>query len=94
MQLTKPRLVYTVHLYPGSKGVELYYPDDVEPSGKYAWDEIAGAWRSKNAIYLYVTDTQALLLPDYLTKDPDGLWKFLGKQLDKKRMHKSKPLSL
>lgn len=88
MQLTKPRLVYTVHLYSGAKGVELYYPDEETPAGTYLWDEISGAWRSKNAIYLYVTDTQALLLPDYLTKDPNGLWEFIGRQLDKKRMHK------
>lgn len=88
MNLTKPRHVYTVHLNQGTKGVELYYPEEETPAGNYAWDEITGAWRSRNAIYLYVTDTQAILIPDYMTKSPDDLWKFLEKQMDKKRMHR------
>lgn len=88
MNLTKPRHVYTVHLNQGSKGVELYYPEEQAPAGTYLWDEISGAWRSRNAIYLYITDTQAILIPDYITKNPDELWKFLEKQMDKKRMHK------
>lgn len=90
MDLTKPRHVYTVHLNQGTKGVELYYPEEKTPAGKYAWDEITGAWRSKNAIYLYVTDTQAILIPNYMTKSPNDLWKFLGNQMDKKRMHNTK----
>ena len=88
MNLTKPRLVYTVHLNQGNKGVEPFYPNEETPAVTYVWDEITGAWRSKNAIYLYVTDTQAILIPDYMTKNPDELWKFLEKQMDKKRMHK------
>jgi len=88
MKLTNPRHVYTVHLNQGAKGVELYYPEEEAPAGTYMWDEISGAWRSRNAIYLYVTDTQAILIPDYMTKNPDELWKFLEKQMDKKRMHR------
>ena len=90
MQLTKPRHVYTVHLYHGTKGVELYYPNEKQASATYTWDSIHGAWRSKKAIYLYVTETQAILIPDYMTKTPDELWNFLGKELDKKRMHRPK----
>lgn len=88
MNLTKPRHVYTVQLAQGSKGVSLSYPEDKTTTNVYAWDSIIGAWRSKNAIYLYVTDTQAILIPNYMTKNPDELWNFLQKQMDEKRMHK------
>ena len=88
MNLTKPRHVYTVHLYPGKKGIEFYYPEEKQPSATYSWESVHGAWRSGNDIYLYVTDTQAILIPNYMTKDPDELWSFLQKELDKKRMHK------
>ena len=88
MHLTKPRHVYTVHLYHGQKGIEFYYPEEKAVSETYSWDSISGAWRSRNAIYLYVTDTQAILIPDYMTKSPDELWIFLKKQLGDKRMHK------
>ena len=88
MHLTKPRLVYTIHLHQGAKGIELYYPEEDSPAGTYSWDSVTGAWRARNATYLYVTDTQALLIPDYLVKDPNDLWDYIEKQLDKKRMHK------
>ena len=88
MNLTKPRHVYTVHLHAGTKGVELYYPDETKPANTYPWDEITGAWRSANAIYLYVTDTQAILIPHTMSKNPNELWKFLETQMDKKRMHR------
>ena len=88
MKLTNPRHVYTVRLHSDRNGVELYYPDEKEPAQTYSWDSICGAWRSRNAIYLYVTDTQALLIPDYVSKTPEQLWEFLSKKLDKKRLHK------
>ena len=88
MNLSKPRHVYTVHLYPGKKGIEFYYPEEKTPSATYSWESIHGAWRSKKAIYLYVTESQAILIPDYVSKNPDELWSFLQKELDKKRIHK------
>ena len=88
MNLKNPRHVYTVRLHSDHKGVELYYPDEKSPAHTYKWDSICGAWRSRNAIYLYVTDTQALLIPDYVSKTPDKLWDFLSKHLDKKKLHR------
>jgi len=88
MNLTNPRHVYTVHLYQGKKGIEFYYPEEDTPSATYTWESVSGAWRSKNAIYIYVTDTQAILIPDYMTKSPDDLWAFLKRELDAKKIHK------
>ena len=88
MNLTKPRHVYTVHLYHGERGIEFYYPEEKTPSQTYSWESIHGAWRSANAIYLYVTEKQAILIPDYMTKNPKELWAFLEKELDKKKLHK------
>ena len=49
MNLTKPRHVYTVHLHPGTKGVELYYPDAKKPANTYACDGCSG--NSDSSLY-------------------------------------------
>ena len=91
MHLGSPRLVYTIHLKGAADGITYYYPEEKEPAGQYAWDSIYGAWRTKNAIYLYVSEQQALLIPDNnKNADFEELWTFITAHLDKPRIHRAK----
>ena len=89
MNLSTPRHVYTVHLSSDTKGISYYYPDEKKAAGTYEWDSVTGAWRTKDAIYLYVTDKQALLIPDNnKERDFEVIWEMIEKNLDKPRIHK------
>lgn len=94
MNLTSPRVVYTIHLSPISDGITFFYPEEKQPAGKYEWDCVVGAWRTHDAIYLYVTDAQALLIPDNdKNRDMNVIWNLIEKKLDPPRLHKAKNIS-
>lgn len=94
MNLTSPRVVYTIHLSPISDGISFFYPEEKQTAGKYEWDCVVGAWRTHDAIYLYVTDTQALLIPDNdKNRDMNIIWNLIEKKLDPPRLHKAKNIS-
>lgn len=91
MNLSSPRLVYKIHLENGTRGIQYYYPDEEAPAGSYTWDCITGAWRTKNAIYLYVTPEQALLIPDNnKSQNFEDIWNLITTNLDKPRIHNSR----
>ena len=57
--------------------------DKPEASRKYAWHDLHLAYRTPNAIYLYVQQNQAYLLNDSL----DAAWSLLQASLPAERLH-------
>ena len=57
--------------------------DKPEASRKYAWHDMHLAYRTPNAIYLYVQQNQAYLLNDSL----DAAWSLLQAFLPAERLH-------
>lgn len=88
MKLDPPRHVYTVELSDDAEGVKYYHPKELHPAGSYSWKAIYGAWRTRNAVYLYVSEQQALLFPLSTKKiNQDEIWAFLSRRLDASRLH-------
>ena len=84
--LRKGRFVYRLHLTTAPDGVEV--KDASEQSARYEWDKLYGAYRVKNATYLYVIKNQAFLLPNRsMETDADALWHFLGTRLPPEKLH-------
>lgn len=47
------------------------------------WNQLYHAYRTKDCIYLYVSQVQAFLLPDGCANvTPDQLWEYLGQRMD------------
>ncbi len=88
MNLEKPRHVYSIELTDAPDGIRFYHPNEKKAAGQFSWNNITGAWRTDKAIYLYVEQNRALLIPD-TTKNvtQDEVWKFLQKQAGADRMH-------
>lgn len=88
MKLDPPRHVYTIELFNDNNGIQYFHPKETKPAGTYSWNSIHGAWRTKNAVYLYVNEQQALLFP-LSTKniDHDEIWQFISKRVDKQKLH-------
>jgi len=88
MKLSPPREVYTIHLSSRKNGISLDYPDEKKIAAEFTWQDALGAWKTKNAIYLYVTDTQALLIPmNNPALDYDGIWGFIKSNLPLDKLH-------
>ena len=88
MKLSPPREVYTIHLSSRKNGISYDYPEDKKIAGEYAWQDALGAWKTRNAIYLYVNDTQALLIPmNNPNLDYDGIWTFIKSNLPGDKLH-------
>lgn len=52
------------------------------------WDQVYEAWRTPGAIYLYVTATQAYLLPvEQIPGGADRAWELLGRCLPAEKLH-------
>lgn len=88
MNIEKPRHVYTIELTSDANGIRFYHPDEKKAAGTFAWKEIIGAWRIDTAIYLYVDENRALLIPD-TTKftTQDDVWNFIRKHADDQKLH-------
>lgn len=86
MKLDPPREVYSIRLSDSSNGIMFYYPKEKNYAGRYSWNNIDGVWKTKNAIYLYVTKQQALIIPNTV-HDYDDIWKFISDKLDKLQIH-------
>lgn len=89
MKLNPPREVYSIRLSDSSNGIMFYYPKEKNYAGRYSWKNIDGVWRTKHAIYLYVTKQQALIIPDTV-QDYEDIWKFIVEKLDKLQIHQEK----
>ena len=91
MNLNPPREVYSIRLSDSSNGIMFYYPKEKNYAGRYSWKNIDGAWKTKNAIYLYVTKHQALIIPNTINEYED-IWTFIKKNLDSLQIHEEKYL--
>ena len=88
MKLDPPRHVYTVELSDDTEGVKYYHPKELHPAGSYTWKSVYGAWRTRNAVYLYVNEQQALLFPLSTKKiNHDEIWNFISKRLEASKLH-------
>ena len=54
------------------------------------WEKVFGAWRHKEAIYLYATPARAFILPDgQADASPDMLWRTLEKLMGAEKLHQA-----
>lgn len=87
-RLETPRQVYTVLL--GEKGVaqQLGEDDTGSVSPVVPWEKVYGAWRTEDAIYLYVLNNRALLLPEGgVPETQDAIWEFLKTHMAQDSLH-------
>jgi len=91
MRLAEPRQVYTIQLSTSSNGIRYFYPNKTNAAGQYTWNGVDIAWKTRDAIYLYVTKEQALIIPK-TTKSPDyeTVWQFIKGNLNKKQIREDK----
>lgn len=88
MKIEKPRQVYSIELGSDPAGIVYYHPKEKAPAGTYEWKAIDSVWRTEKAIYLYVDQTHALLIPD-TTKNArqDEIWEFIKHHAAQDRLH-------
>ena len=91
MKLSVPRHVYTINLSTSSNGIRYFYPNETTAAGQYTWKNVDIAWKTRDAIYLYVTKEQALIIPK-TTKSPeyDTIWQFIKGNLNKTQIREDK----
>lgn len=83
-KLEKAREIYTVLL--SEKGVAQKIGDNLSPV--VAWDKVFGAWKTTDAIYLYVLPNRALLLPEGgIPESQDTVWAFLSAHMSEEKLH-------
>lgn len=86
MKLEKPVFVYTIELS-ATKGVG-FCPKDSDTTTYTSWEALHGAYRTKTAIYLYLSPQRACLMPEQLCGCAiDDIWAVLEKQMEKKKLH-------
>ena len=83
-QMHLPRAFYRVELADTGIAVWMYgQQDKPEPTSRHAWDSFYCAYRTDNAVYLYVEKEKAYLLNDRM----EVVWKFLAGILPKEKLH-------
>ncbi len=80
LKLDKPRPAYTLRL--SDDGVDIHNDRKQEDDVHLGWESLHGAWRAKDAAYLYATPAKAFLLPDgQADADPQAVWAYLCEKL-------------
>ena len=75
---------YRVELADTGIAVWMYgQQDKPEPTNRHAWDNFYCAYRTDNAVYLYVEKEKAYLLNDRM----EAVWQFLTGILPKEKLH-------
>ena len=83
-QMHLPRTFYRVELADTGIAVWMYgQQDKPEPTNRHAWDNFYCAYRTDNAVYLYVEKEKAYLLNDRM----EAVWQFLTGILPKEKLH-------
>lgn len=83
-QMHLPRAFYRVELADGGIAVWMYgQQDKPEPTTRHAWADFYCAYRTENAVYLYVEKEKAYLLNDRM----EAVWQFLTGILPKEKLH-------
>lgn len=87
MKLTVPRHVYTINLSTSANGIHYFYPNETTAAGQYTWKSVDIAWKTRDAIYLYVTPQQAFIIPKTTNSpDYDTIWQFIKGNLTKSQI--------
>lgn len=94
--LDKPKLVYTVRLGETAVSFRPSHPGKAPGGAASAeqgeantpWPQVYGAWRTREAVYLYTAENTACLLPAGQASVPDEeLWAFIAAHLDPQKLH-------
>lgn len=89
MGLSRMKDAYRVEL--GADGVCMHpagSQDKADQEERHAWDKVFGAWRTENAVYLYVGPARAYILPvDQIPGGADAAWKLLKHVLPAEKLH-------
>lgn len=92
MGLSRMKDAYRVEL--GADGVCMHpagSQDKADQAERHAWGEVYGAWRTENALYLYVGPARAYILPaDQIPGGADAAWTLLGSVLPAEKLHGNK----
>lgn len=81
--LDKPSPAYTLVL-DSAEGVRAATRRE---TAAYRWEELYGAYRVKNCIYLYVSAKRAYLLPEpQIEGGADALWRLLQEKISSRRL--------
>lgn len=89
MGLSTPKSVYRVELGPDGVGMwPAGQQDKAQPAASHDWESVYGAWRTAQAVYLYINATQAYLLPaEEIPGGVDAAWTLLGEHLPAEKLH-------
>ncbi len=89
MKLEKPRNVYRVELSADGVRVLEAGRQNSQSSGQFfEWAQLYGAWRTATAVYIYVENTKAYLLPGkQIPGGPDAAWKYVQEKLPSEKQH-------
>lgn len=65
--------------------------DKADQAERHAWGDVFGAWRTDNAVYLYVGPARAYILPaDQIPGGADAAWGLLKSVLPAEKLHGNK----
>ena len=89
MGLSTPKSVYRVELGPNGVGMwPAGQQDKAQPAASHDWESVYGAWRTAQAVYLYISATKAYLLPaEEIPGGADAAWTLLGEHLPAEKLH-------
>lgn len=84
--LEHPRLVYRIMLdEAGVSAASLAKQRGTGTETRWRWETLYGAWRVQGAIYLYVAENKAYILPDgQIPGNPDTTWTLCAEKLAEK----------
>ena len=89
LKLETPRDVYRVELSEsGVRVLEAGKQDKQKLVRHYEWPQLYGAWRTATAVYIYVENSKAYLLPGaQIPGGTDAAWKFVQEKLPAEKQH-------
>lgn len=91
MKLDPPRHVYTLELTGAKQGITFYHAGEKQPDGRYYWNKIHAAWKTRYAIYLYVSPEKAIIIPSGTEGiNFEEVWSFIAKHLNESQIHMKK----
>lgn len=92
MGLSHLRTAYRVEL--GEQGVRMRpvgRQDQLQATEDCPWGQVYGAWRTPQAIYVYVSSARAYLLPnEQIPGGPDAAWNLLSGYLPAGKLHQTR----
>lgn len=81
--LDPPRHVYTLRFSEESDVLEISNDNE---QASYRWQDVFHAYQQKGAIYLFITQDRAFLLPFEVLENTDDTWKLITSKLPQERI--------